>query len=258
MNDYVSKPVEPETLEDKLQQWISPRQARPPATKSVITALAPAVAEEGLSDIPGLNAELGLRLTSGNATLYRKVVDKFAASHRGDAALIDAAITGHDWALARHLAHSLKGGAAQIGAEQLQHAAETLEHALRDRIEAGDETTSLDELQSGTAALLEALVTGVEARQAEPPVRATAAHVDDEFRTACAELAAQLAADEFASVQTFGKHQESLRAGFGERYAEFERAVSDFEFGTALQLLRECLEAHDRAAATPAGSASDA
>ncbi len=258
MNDYVSKPVDPETLGDKLQQWISPQQARPTVTTSVITSVAPVVAADGLSGIPGLNADLGLRLTSGNAALYRKVVDKFAASHRGDAALIDAAISQHDWALARHLAHSLKGGAAQIGAEKLQHAAETLEYALRGRIEAHDETTGLDALQSDTATLLDALVTGVEARRSAPSARAAAPRFDDEFRTACAQLATQLAADEFASVQTFSKHQEALRAGFGERYAEFERAVSDFEFGTALQLLRACLDEHDGAPPAPVGGADGA
>ncbi len=256
MNDYMSKPVEPETLEDKLRQWIKPRQAKAPSTRSVITAVAPIVAVDALAGIPGLNAELGLRLTSGNAALYRKVVDKFAAANRDAAALIDAAISQHDWTLARHLAHSLKGGAAQIGAEQLQHVAETLEHALRDRVEGHDEGIELDDLQSQTAALLDALVSGVEARRSTPATPVAAAGVDEGFRAACAELAAQLAADEFASVQTFGRHQETLRAGFGERYAEFERAVSDFEFGTALRLLRECLDGHDRAApASGQGSA---
>ncbi len=253
MNDYVPKPVDPETLEDKLKQWISPGQARPMATKSVITASAPATVMDGLSGIPGLNAELGLRLTSGNTALYRKVVDRFATSHRGDAALIDTAIARHDWALARHLAHSLKGGAAQIGAEQLQYAAESLEHALRDRIEAHDESISLDSLQSSTAAHLGALVCGIEGRQSPPSTNAPAPRLDDGFQAACTQLAAQLAADEFASVHTFDKHQDVLQAGFGDRYAEFERAVSDFEFDTALQLLRACLQKHGIAPPAPIG-----
>jgi CheY-like chemotaxis protein/HPt (histidine-containing phosphotransfer) domain-containing protein len=258
MNDYMSKPVEPETLEEKLQQWISPRQAVQQATKSVVTPIAPAIGTGGLSGIPGLNAELGLRLTSGNAALYRKVVDKFAAAHRGDAALIDAAISQHDWALARHLAHSLKGGAAQIGAEELQQAAEELELALRERLGTGNETIRLDALQSDTATLLDALVSGVEARQSAPSANPPTARFDDEFRTACAQLADQLAADEFASVQTFGKHQEALRVGFGDRYPAFERAVSDFEFGTALQLLRARLAEQDRPPSAPVGSAHGA
>jgi two-component system, sensor histidine kinase and response regulator len=258
MNDYVPKPVDPETLGDKLQQWIRPRQARPMATKSVIAAGAPAVAVDGLSGVPGLNAELGLRLTSGNAILYRKVVDRFAAAHRRDAALIDAAIAQHEWVLARHLAHSLKGGAAQIGAEQLQYAAESLEHALRDRVEAHDESIRLDSLQSDTAAHLGALVSGIEERRSPSSTNASAPRLDDGFQAACAELAAQLAADEFASIQTFGKHQDTLQAGFGDRYAEFERAVSDFEFGTALQLLHTCLEAHGLALPASIGSEGNA
>lgn len=65
-----------------------------------------------------------------------------------------------------------------------------------------------------------------------------------ELRKICTKLAAELAALDFASGDTFKEHEPLMRAALGDRYAAIKAAIHDFNFEHARDLLRDALAAH--------------
>jgi PAS domain S-box-containing protein len=117
MNDHVNKPVAPAELYAALARWlpvppVSPEKAIRPAPSRQV-----------------LHVSEGQYHTGGEAD-YVRLLGRFLSEYR-DVAEIKAALASTDIARAQLLAHSLKGVAAMLGAEELQQSAKALEAALR-------------------------------------------------------------------------------------------------------------------------------
>ena len=235
MNDYVSKPVDPATLDEKLRQWLP---ARTPVFEFEATIPEHPVAATParmLADDRCLNSEAGIRLAAGNAALYNRILEKFRRSQGSHVAEMRAAIANGDWSTAQRLAHTVKGEAAQIGAGPLRSDAEQLEHALR-RGEAVERINALlDLVDASLEELLAVLDRRPKPMAAAPRPAAEGADFDQLRR----KLVAQLAANDYESVQTFADHREDLRSRLGEAYGSLERAIEDFELESALALLEQ-------------------
>jgi len=146
MNDFVTKPVDPETLYATLLRWLrgrSPSHPPPidadptanPATGSDNEALLTRLAAE-----PGLDVNAGIMMLSGKRDRYLTLLRQLVSSRQGDAARVQECLHAGDNKTARRIAHSLKGGASQLGATGLANAARALEEHLR----SGEELTSKD------------------------------------------------------------------------------------------------------------------
>ena len=86
---------------------------------------------EMLEAIRGLDVERGLRFSSGRFDTYVRRLHKFAASHLETANELRAAQAYRDPVQLEHIAHSLRGLAAFLGATDLQNSAATVEIGLR-------------------------------------------------------------------------------------------------------------------------------
>ncbi len=127
MDDFLSKPVDPELLQDKLLRWRpAPTGAKPTQEKALMTP------EQELPELPGIDKTEGLRRMMNKPRLYEKVLRDFHARFIEEPQIIRAAIDSGDLATAERRAHSTKGLAGTIGATGLQNAAKTLETALRE------------------------------------------------------------------------------------------------------------------------------
>ena len=137
MNDFVTKPIDPDELVTVLVRWLKPRGAArtqpqsAPVRAEPAPARAPAAAGE-LPEIAGLDTALGLKRTMNKRPLYLAMLKRFVEGQRGTVDAIRAAIGSGDAATSERLAHTLKGVAATIGAMPTAAAAEALEHALRE------------------------------------------------------------------------------------------------------------------------------
>ncbi len=170
MNDFITKPLDGNTLYTSLLRWLDRGAARPTgadgpvaaATVAADTAQAARQPEAAppadplrdvlarLSDLPGLDDERGLRLLRGNATKYINLLQRFVDWHGSDADQMDQGLAQGDLAVVRGLAHSLYGAASTLGAEQIAAIARRLETLLVD----GPQT---DGLALGLAADLQLL-----------------------------------------------------------------------------------------------------
>jgi signal transduction histidine kinase/DNA-binding response OmpR family regulator/ligand-binding sensor domain-containing protein/HPt (histidine-containing phosphotransfer) domain-containing protein len=130
MNDYVTKPIDPEHLYQVLRKWILPRRANTPVTRAAPASGPINESAETLAFLPGISQQVGLDFAMGRPELYRKVLAKFLELKTPTTQELQAALALRDLEWAQQIAHGMVSGAATIGAEQLSATALALEQAL--------------------------------------------------------------------------------------------------------------------------------
>lgn len=147
MNAHIAKPVDGATLVANVSAWLPaskrPARARPPITldSDEDKALSACIAA-----IPGLDVDKGLRFAGGRVDRYASRLLTYARSHAEAAEALRRHCSTANFAEAEQLAHSLRGAAAFIGAEELKTLAGDLESSLRARAS----TTQIEELSLAT------------------------------------------------------------------------------------------------------------
>lgn len=142
MNDYISKPIDPERLYKILEKWITPTGY----TVDVEAVLAKQErgdhCSESLGDLPGIDVESALRRFGGNCELYQAMLGEFNRDHFSVTEEIKVALAGNGpREEVLRLLHSIKGVAGNLGAQTLHHFAGHLEKAV-----AGEERDRWQEL----------------------------------------------------------------------------------------------------------------
>ena len=128
MNDFLTKPIEPQALIAMLANF---RLQRPDRI-AVAETEKPAPAAGAFPELPGINVADGLRRMLNRTALYEKVLRDFHVRFIGETERILAALAANETEEAIRRAHSLKGISATIGASGLADLARELEHAIRD------------------------------------------------------------------------------------------------------------------------------
>ena len=185
-----------------------------------------------------IDTEGALRRVAGNVGLYHKLLRQFADGQRDAAAQIGAQLAAGDRTTAERTAHSVKGVAGNIGAQQLADAASVLEKTIR----AGD--NAAPPLQ----AFREAMMATVEAIDDIAPAQAAAAEPADApalraartlSRDTIRQLIGYLSAGDGAAIECFEQHRTELVSALGTNARRLETAINDFDFETALSVLDE-------------------
>lgn len=143
MNDYVSKPIDPEVLFSTIQKYYA-------TTPKTIAESPPIQAkiENNANEIiiDGLNTVSGLKRVLGNRDLYLDLLNRFCEGQNETCAKVSVALAADDYILAERLAHTLKGVAGNIGASGVQMKSEELEHAINQKMDSSQIQIILDEL----------------------------------------------------------------------------------------------------------------
>ncbi|WP_374663355.1 response regulator [Ramlibacter sp.] len=129
MVDHVSKPIDPALLFAALARHHQPVMQQPAQEQA---KEPPTPEEDRLSRIQGLDVRGALARLAGNRPLYAKLLGQFVRQPT-TADEIAQALDRGDWPSAEHLAHTVRGVAANLGAVRVQAAAGALEQALRAR-----------------------------------------------------------------------------------------------------------------------------
>ncbi|MCF7483743.1 PAS domain S-box protein [Vibrio sp. J1-1] len=129
MNDYVTKPINPEELYQALVKW-TPEQINQPNSEEIVSYQ---VDDVSLENIPGLNVQDALARLNGNRKLYRRLLKTFLAEHVNVVSDIRSTLHKEDLDTAARLAHTIKGVAGNLGAIELARCAASTERALLDK-----------------------------------------------------------------------------------------------------------------------------
>jgi signal transduction histidine kinase/CheY-like chemotaxis protein/HPt (histidine-containing phosphotransfer) domain-containing protein/CHASE3 domain sensor protein len=235
MVDHVSKPVDPEALFATLERWVKTRresEATPPPAAAAPVPSAPA---PGLPPIEGIDVADGLARVAGNARLYRKLLEQFAAEQADAGAQIRAALAAGDRKQAERLAHTVKGVAGNLGMKGLRGSAEALERALRD---GGSPDALLAGYSSQASGLTEAIRRAFPSEPAGAAAGAAAPLDVVAARAALGRLRPLLAASDGGAADVFAELKVALPGpAAGPALDALGRAIDGFDFDTALRAL---------------------
>jgi HPt (histidine-containing phosphotransfer) domain-containing protein len=236
MNDFVSKPFEPQTLYALLRRWLTKTPAQPQRAVTPQSGMSDADAGLKLDDV---DTVAGLRRVLGRHNLYVDLLHRYLDHQSPLLDQLSAALAAGELVKAELLAHSCKGASATIGADAVAQAANALELALRAK-------RPIDELRIGLQTLSVPLKALLGQLQQKLPcaVEAAPTAVDVvELQRICQDLDALLGDFDAQAVPYFFAHASVLRGVFAYRFASLEGAIKQFDFGRAQACLREALRA---------------
>ena len=255
MNDFISKPVNPDILYRVLYSWLdasrpvaesglqdagdvfvgSGESTRPAAVSSgpehtVLGGSARDAAIAQLFNIPGLDATYGLATLRGNADKYLLLLTGFVESQGDVVNELQANIEAKRYSEALLSAHAMKGAASALGAPRLAETAGQIERHLR-----GYPSTPVDdhaiavhidtvrvELNSLSAALPSSI---------QRPSSLDTPPIDrQQLDSVCDRLDQLLAQSDTDAVHLFEQHSVMLQAAFGPLFHELSRAINKFDF----------------------------
>ncbi|BAE50645.1 hypothetical protein amb1841 [Paramagnetospirillum magneticum AMB-1] len=236
MNDFITKPIDPDQLWAALLRWIAPRHS--PAAAHGASAPSETGEEHSIPRIDGLDTTTGLRRVQGKTRLYLTSLRKFAAGRKSVAGDIRAALEADDWSTAERLAHTTKGLAGMIGADEVQRRAADLEAALCDKLSRQEVEDLLDAMAAPLAALIAALDSTLPPEETIAPVAIDRAALD----AACQRLLILLAEDDAEADDVLEANAGLLQTAFPDHFPRIRAAIKDFNFDQALATLTEAVQ----------------
>ena len=237
MTGHVSKPINPEELFQTLAACCGQAINRDPRARP-----ADPVAVEAPPMIPGIDTTGGLRRVAGNRGAYQRVLKQFCDGQEMASQNLRAALGRGDRETAQRIAHSIKGVAGNIGASGLSDCAALLEDSIARGLILADLLAEFDSrLSEPRQVILRAL-------ELEPCPAAPAPSHDIGLKTVLGTLLSYLTDYDGEAVDYMTDHADVLRALLGmPGYQKLDRAVTQFDFAAAVELLRPHLPAEDPA-----------
>ncbi len=161
MNDFLTKPIDPEEMWRMLLKWIRPPAAPGTAKVGSAATAAPGAAPAGGSELPdhinGLDVQAGLGHMMGKKTLYLAMLQKYVKGQKECVQALQVALLAQDLTTAQRLAHTLKGVSATVGAKTVAGFAGAIEHAIREELSPQELALAINALEAPLSALMQDL-----------------------------------------------------------------------------------------------------
>jgi two-component system sensor histidine kinase/response regulator len=240
MNGHLGKPIEPDEFYTTLACYYAGSNAAP--EDAIQSASSGEDSTQQLPNIAGLDALSGLRYAGNMHKLYRQMLDMFACDFADSSATLAGYLANAQWDEAERLAHTLKGLAGTIGANEVQLSAAKLEAASK-----GRQTEAATDALAVLASLLTPLLAGLQQYFAEEKAVVEAADVtfaeevgSNKFPDCLPQLLQLLAEGDSDAIDLWENHQKEFACALPVQVAQrIGTALQNFDFDTAQALLAE-------------------
>jgi signal transduction histidine kinase/DNA-binding response OmpR family regulator/HPt (histidine-containing phosphotransfer) domain-containing protein len=248
MQDFLSKPISPEHLYNTLARWLDTAPEEPQAEPGAVPAPhgGSNKTHTALPSLAGIDNTVGMSHVAGNRTLYLHLLNRFRNSQRQAAIELRQQCGSGKRQDATRRAHTLRGVAANVGAQELAHAAKVLERNLEDRSLGLNAPLLLRQLQNLDAELT-AVLLGLDRYFTNHPPPPAGADVGSRSPPKLALAAAQAAKIQLLlllqdadadALDYFEQHRNSLGHLLdAQQIEQLDRLMEDYAFDSAYKIL---------------------
>jgi CheY-like chemotaxis protein/HPt (histidine-containing phosphotransfer) domain-containing protein len=253
MNSHLSKPIDPQALQQVLAQWL---KAEATESKSCQSAAADTQSNPDLTSFESereanpcscFDAGAGLVMLSGNRQLYRKVLKEFLQQLGSDYQQLPGKLrylqtepSPEAIASLQKLAHSLKGVAGNLALQALAALATSLDRALKQsEVPTETEASALEQCLQQTTAEIERWLENEESAEQAQPGRSNTQNrsVQSELQT----LLAAIQNSQFVDESELQALAEQLPEEAHTHWHTLCQALDDFEFEQASEILSQLI-----------------
>ncbi len=238
MNDHISKPINVAEMFCTMAKWISPEN---PTLTLENKGNNTKNTDYTLPKFNGIDTDAGMAISQGNEKLYRRLLIKFLQSEQGYTEQFQQAQQSQDKDAAMRVAHTLKGVAGNIGAGEIQSAAQALEQACNNQLGTPQIEILLNTVEAKLAPVLESL------KQLEPvqdQIPVITAKINTKVLTALYQkLHAFLLDDDAGAVDVL---EEIISQGGGgsnsSELQHLEKLIEQYAYDEAIDIVKVTLD----------------
>lgn len=231
MNDHLSKPIEMDKLITTLNRWLRIDMSTKKAQKSNQTSFP--------NTLEPFNLEKAAKLTNDNAELLHHLLLSFAKRYHDAPKKLREFIDTKNFTEIEHLAHSLKGVAGTLAAQELKEAAAALENAVRNN--------RYDEIENLLNQLIIELNPAIQATKSLPDLPDVVKETEmglseNELHELLTEFRAALNSKQLKALEIFSDLKPYfLKQGLRQEVQELDHFLEKLDFPHALPILDRCL-----------------
>ena len=238
MNDYVTKPIDPDHLFGTLRRYYLNREGSSEAAEGTGTG-GEERTEGALPIIEGIDVEGGLRRVMGNKALYLDLLRRFSEGQRDTPQGMREALAAGDRRLAERLAHTLKGVSGNIGAAGVQASAAELEAAIEKEAAPAQVEELLGRLSNLVAETIGRIDAGLAGTRHSDNGSANGNGVSRPLSEILERLARYAEENDCEALDYFEAARAELESRYGSTVTdELEKRMRAYDFKGVLETLR--------------------
>lgn len=234
INDYISKPIDPEKLYSTISKWL---KSDKDIDHRKVESFAHVKPVDFSFSIPGIDIHEGLKHVDGNKSLYLDLLRDFINENKDFVLKVSSSLKQGDYKTARRHAHTLRGVAGTLGAVNLQKMSQQLENDIvSQKIEVQD---ILDKIEKYLEAIIMDVITVLQGNHDENHLDVESSTDDSKWEMArIQELIKLLTENDMQALEVFDEIKNNIIKKDNRLAEVLKQKLGSLSFPEALEILR--------------------